>query len=167
MSVGAWKSSSSLESRGTVVEYCRKYTVGHGVERGSRPGYRPSSRGDRASILPAPTGGVIVAVGCTVLQMWCNDVLWAPQVKVLRAPAGAGHAAVLDPLDRVQARAPGSPGDTWRSRTPRGGSGTLAAGDGYPFSRGSWRHRTPSRAGGGPGAIRAGEVESGQPELAE
>ena len=28
MSVGAWKSSFSLESRGTVVEHCRKYTVG-------------------------------------------------------------------------------------------------------------------------------------------
>ena len=28
MSVGARKSSFSLESRGTVVEHCRKYTVG-------------------------------------------------------------------------------------------------------------------------------------------
>ena len=28
MSRGAWKSSFSPESRGTVVEHCRKYTVG-------------------------------------------------------------------------------------------------------------------------------------------
>ena len=31
MSRGAWKSLFSPESRGTVVGYCRKYTVGHGV----------------------------------------------------------------------------------------------------------------------------------------
>ena len=83
-----------------------------------------------------------------------GGILRALQVKVLRAPAGVGHAAVLNPLDGVQARAPGSPGDTWRPRTPRGGSGTPAAGDGHPSSRGPWRHRTPSRAGGGPGAMR-------------
>ena len=53
----------------------------------------------------------------------CDAVAFGgpPQVKVLRAPAGVGHAAVLNPLDGVQARAPGSLGDTWRSRTPRGG----------------------------------------------
>ena len=46
---------------GTVVGYCRKYTVGHGVGRGSHPGYRPWSYGDRAGVLPAPAGGVVVA----------------------------------------------------------------------------------------------------------
>ena len=35
-----------------------------------------------------------------------------------------------------------------------GGSGAPAASDGHPSSRGPWRHRTPSHAGGGPGAIR-------------
>ena len=151
---GAWKSSFSSESRGTVVGYCRKYTVGHGVGRGNCRGYRPWSCGDHAGILPVLAGGVVVAVGGTVFRMWRGGVRWAPQVKVLRAPAGVGHAVVLNPLDGVQARAPGSLEDTWRSRTPRGGSGTPAVGDGHPSSRGPWRHRTPSRAGGGPGAMR-------------
>ena len=83
MSRGSWKSSFSPESWGAVVEYCRKYTVGHGIVRGSRPGYRPWSCGDRAGVLPSPAGGVVVAVGCTVLQMWRGGVLWALQVRVL------------------------------------------------------------------------------------
>ena len=80
---GSWKSSFSPESRGAVVEYCRKYTVGHGVGRGSRPGYRPRSCGDRAGVLPAPEGGVVVAVGRTVIQMWRGGAPWALQVRVL------------------------------------------------------------------------------------
>ena len=55
---------------GAVVEYCGKYNVGHGIGRGSRPGYRPWSSRDRAGVLPAPAGGVVVAVGHTVLQAW-------------------------------------------------------------------------------------------------
>ena len=94
---GAWKSSFSPESRGTVAEYCRKYTVGHGVRRGSHPGYRPWSCGDRAGVLPAPAGGVVIAVGCTVLQMWCDGVPWALQVRVLRAPVVTGGTAIPDP----------------------------------------------------------------------
>ena len=86
MSRGSWKSSFSPESRGVVVEYCRKYTVGHGVGRGSRPW----SCGDRASVLPAPAGGVIIAVGCTVFQTWRDGAPWALQVKVLCAPAARG-----------------------------------------------------------------------------
>ena len=70
MSRGLWKSSFSPESRGAVVEYCGKYTVGQGVGRDSRPGYRPRSCGDRAGVLPAPAGGVVVTVGRTGLQMW-------------------------------------------------------------------------------------------------
>ena len=59
------------------------------------------------------------------------------------------------PLDGVLACTLGGLGDTWRSRTPRGGRcRTLATSDGRPSSRGSWRHRAPSQAGGGPGAIR-------------
>ena len=55
---------------------------------------------DRAGVLPAPAGGVVVAVGCTVLQTWRDGVLWALQVRVLRAPAVVGHAAVPDPPGR-------------------------------------------------------------------
>ena len=76
---GSQKSSFSPESRGAVVEYCRKYTVGCG----SRPGYRPWSCEDGAGVLPAPAGGMIVTVGCSVLQMWRGDVLWTLQVRVL------------------------------------------------------------------------------------
>ena len=88
---------------GAVVEHCGKYTVGHGVGRGSRPGYRPWSRGDRAGILPAPAGGVVVAVGCSVFHMRRGGDPWALQVRVLHAPAVAGHAAVPDPLVGVRA----------------------------------------------------------------
>ena len=105
---------------GTVVGYYTKYTVGHGDWRGGRPGYRPSSRGDRADVVPAPTGSVIVAVGCTVLQMWRDGILWALQVRVLPAPAVAGHMAVPGPLVGTQTCILGGPGDTWRFRTPRG-----------------------------------------------
>ena len=77
MSGGTWKSSSPPNRGGAVVEHCRKYTMGHGVGRGSRPGYRPWSCGDCAGILPAPAGGVVVAVGCTVFHMWRGGVLWA------------------------------------------------------------------------------------------
>ena len=80
-----------------MVKYCRKYTVGHGIGRGSRPGCRPWSCGDRAGVLPTPAGGVVVTVGCTALQMWRDGVLWALQVRVLRAPVVAGHAVVPDP----------------------------------------------------------------------
>ena len=61
MSKGAWKSSFPPESRGTVVGHYRKYTAGHGVRRGSHSGYRPWFCGDRAGVLPAPAGGVVVA----------------------------------------------------------------------------------------------------------
>ena len=50
-----------------------------------------------AVVLPAPADGVVVAVGRTVLQMWRGGVPWALQVRVLRAPAMTGHAAVPDP----------------------------------------------------------------------
>ena len=48
---------------GAVVEHCRKYTAGYGAWRGSRPW----PCGDRAGVLVAPAGGVVVAVGGTVL----------------------------------------------------------------------------------------------------
>ena len=41
------------------------------------------SCGDHAGVLPAPAGGVVVAVGRTVLQMWRGGSPWALQVRVL------------------------------------------------------------------------------------
>ena len=80
---GTWKSSFSPNRGGAVVEHCRKYTMGHGIGRCSRPGYRLRSCGDHAGVLPAPAGGVVVAVGCTVFQMWHGGVPWALQARVL------------------------------------------------------------------------------------
>ena len=68
---------------GAVVEHCGKYTVGYGAWRGSRPGHHPWPGGDRASVPVAPAGGVVVAVGCTVLQAWRGDVPRVPQARVL------------------------------------------------------------------------------------
>jgi ribosomal protein S27E len=66
-----------------VVEHCGKYTVGYGAWRGSRPGHRPWHCGDCAGILVAPAGGVVVAVGGTVLQAWHGDVPRVLQAKFL------------------------------------------------------------------------------------
>ena len=63
---------------GAVVEHCGKYTVGYGVWRGSRPW----PGGDRAGVFVAPAGGVVVAVGGTILQAWCGDVLRVLQARV-------------------------------------------------------------------------------------
>ena len=52
---------------GAVVEHCRKYTVGYDAWRGSRPGCRRWPCGDRAGVLTALAGGVVVAVEGTVL----------------------------------------------------------------------------------------------------
>ena len=68
---------------GTVVEHCGKYTVRYGAERGSHPGHRPWSCGDHAGVLAAPAGGVVVAVGGTVLQAWRGGVPRVLQAKVL------------------------------------------------------------------------------------
>ena len=72
---------------GAVVEHCGKYTVGHDVGRGSHLGHRPQPCGDRAGILTAPAGGVVVAVGCTVFQMWRGGISWALQARVLHVYA--------------------------------------------------------------------------------
>ena len=55
---------------GAVVEHCRKCTVGYSVWCGSRSW----SCGDRAGVLVAPAGGVVVAVGGTVPQAWRDGV---------------------------------------------------------------------------------------------
>ena len=81
---GSWKSSSFPRiAGGAVVEHCGKYIVGHGVGRDSRPGHRPRPCGDRAGVLTAPAGGVVVAVGCTVFQVWRGGVPRALQARVL------------------------------------------------------------------------------------
>ena len=138
-----------------MVEYCRKYTVGHGVGRGSHPGCRPWSCGDRAGVLPTPAVGVVVAVGCTVLQMWRGHVPWALQVRVLHAPAVTGHVAIPDPHEwSAGARTRRSGRHTEFPDPSRGRSETPAASAERPSLRGTWRRRTPSRAGGGSGVIR-------------
>ena len=68
---------------GAVVEHCRKYTTGYGVWCGSHPGHRPWPCGDRAGVPVAPAGGVVAAVGCTVLQAWRGDVPRVLQARVL------------------------------------------------------------------------------------
>ena len=68
---------------GAVVEHCRKCTVGYSIWRGSRPGRRPWSCRDHAGVLVAPAGGVVVAVGGTVLQAWRDDVPRVLQARVL------------------------------------------------------------------------------------
>ena len=79
---------------GAVVENCRKYTVGYGVWRGSRPGHRPWPCGDRASVLAAPSSGVVVPVESTILQVWRGDVPRVLQARVL-------PWSRLEPLPRV------------------------------------------------------------------
>ena len=64
---------------GAVVEQCGKYTVGNDARRGSRPW----SCGDFAGVLAAPAGGVVVAVGGTVLQAWRGGVPRVLQARVL------------------------------------------------------------------------------------
>jgi len=91
------------ESRGAVAEYYRKYTMGHGVRRGSRP--RPC--GDCASVLTAPAGGVVVAIEHTVLQERCGGPgppLGGVPVRALRR--SGGHVEVPDP-SRGEVRASG------------------------------------------------------------
>ena len=68
---------------GAVVEHCGKYTVGYGAWRGSRPGHRPWPCRDRAGVLVAPAGGVVVAVGGTILQAWHGDIPRVLQARVL------------------------------------------------------------------------------------
>ena len=53
---------------GAVVEHCKKNIAGYGAWRGSRPGHHPWPYGDRAGVLIAPAGGVVIAVGGTILQ---------------------------------------------------------------------------------------------------
>ena len=65
---------------------------------------------------------MVVAVGCTVLQMWRDGVSWALQVRVLCVSAVTGHVAIPD-----------LPGQSAGMRTKevqgsRGGPGPLEGG---------------------------------------
>ena len=73
----------SPNHRGAVVEHCEKYTVGYGAGRDSRLGLRPWSCEDRAGVLVASAGGMIVVVQGTVLQAWRGDVPRVLQARVL------------------------------------------------------------------------------------
>ena len=143
--------------------------MGHGVVRGNRPGYHPWSCGDRAGVLPAPAGGVVVSVGCTVFfQTWRGGVPWTLQAKVLHTHVRQRQRGAWwsrNPPGGVLARALRGPGVTRRFRTPLGGRsgppaasaerpplGTVATPDPFP-SRG--RVRTA-----GVGRIVTGTVPS-------
>ena len=81
---GSWKSLSFPRIAGVQWSSTVGITLwGHGVGRGSLPGHRPRPCGDRAGVLTAPAGGVVVVVGCTVFQMWRAGVPWALQARVL------------------------------------------------------------------------------------
>ena len=99
---------------GAVVEHCGKYTVGHGVGRGSCPGHRPWPCGDRAGVLSVPAGGVVVAVGCTVFP----GVAWRRSV----GPAGQGIAYICVPAVVGHVAVPGPPG--WSASACAMGSGS-------------------------------------------
>ena len=100
---------------GAVVEHCRKYTAGYGAWRGSHPERRPWPCGDRAGVLASPAGGVVVAVGGTVLQAW-------------RRPEGpAGQGLVLVKVGAAsEGRAHAVRGFLWRGK--------------YEGGMGSWQH---------------------------
>ena len=120
MSKGVWKSSFPPNRGGIVVEHCRKYTVGHGGERRSHPGYRPWSCEDRAG-RPASPCRRRGRHWCMVFYIRRGGIRWALRTRVLHAPEVAGRAAALDPLVGVWACTLGGPGDTRRSRTPQRG----------------------------------------------
>ena len=80
------KSSFFFPNRGgAVVEHCRKYTVGYGAWRGSRPMHCLWLCGDRAGVLAAPAGGVAV-LGESIVphSTWRRS----------EGPAGGGPALV-------------------------------------------------------------------------
>ena len=159
----------SPESRGTVAEYCRKYTVGHGVRCGSRPGYRPCSCGDRAGVLPAPASGVTAfrgpcRSGSGVLQRWHSA---GPAGQSLACSSGGGARSGPGPLGRstgVHIRRSGRHVEVPDpSRGVRGSGcgrwaflfeGSVATPDFLPSGRWARGHMYD-------------EVESGRPELAE
>ena len=106
---------------GTVVGHCRKYTVGHGGGRRSRPRYRPWSCEDYAG-RPANLCRRRGRRWCMVFHIRRGGIRWALRIRVLHAPAVAvvvaGRTVPPDPLVGVWACTLGGPGDTRRSRTP-------------------------------------------------
>ena len=99
-------------------------TLWEGGGRRSRPGYRPWSceYGAGRPASPCRRRGRRRRM---VLYIRRGGIQWALRTRVLHAPAVAGRAAAPDTLVGVLACPLGGPGDTWRSRTPKGGrSGT-------------------------------------------
>ena len=83
MSRGTWKSSSSPESRGVQWSNTIESTLWGMASGVAVILHHPRPCGDRAGVLTAPAGGVVVAVGCTVFQVWRGGVPWALQARVL------------------------------------------------------------------------------------
>ena len=111
---------------------------------------------------------MVIAVGCTVLQMWRDGVPWALQVRVLRAPAVTGHVAIPDPLDGVLAYALRRSGSHEEIPDPsRGKSRPPAASAGHPSPRGRVVTPDPNASRRRVWGHTCDEVVSGQPELAE
>ena len=152
---GTWKSSFSLESRGCSGLALRK--VHSGAWRRAwqsswvsslvlwrsrrRPACPSSQRGRRCRVYNSPD------------VAWWRSMSPAGQgLAYICAPAVMGRVAVPDPLVGVLACALRRSGSHVEVPDPsRGRSGPPAASAEGPSLRGMWRHRTPSRAGAGPG----------------
>ena len=68
---------------GAVAVHYRKYTLEYGAWRSSRPGRRPWPCGDRAGVLVAPAGCVVVPVESTVPRVRRGSAPRVPQAGVL------------------------------------------------------------------------------------
>ena len=101
---------------GAVVEHCRKYTVGYDAWRGSRPGCRRRPYGDRAGVLAAPAGGVVVPVESNVPRIRRGG---APSVSQAGSCPSQGRGRFRGPCPCC-------------SRVPRRGK--------HEGSMGSWQH---------------------------
>ena len=80
---GSWKSSSFPRIAGVQWSSIMGSTLWGMASGVTVVLHRPRPCGDRAGVLTAPAGGVVVAVGCTVFQVWRGGVPWALQARVL------------------------------------------------------------------------------------
>ena len=108
--------------------------------------------------LTAPAGGVVVAVRCTVFQMWRGGVAWALQARVLHiymcASGSGARGGPGAPLGGVLARALRGSGSHVEVPDPSGGrSGPPADSAEHPPLGDTWQRRTPSEQGTGSGPL--------------